>query len=303
MHKAPPVVTGRAERTDPTTGVHEEVEFFGPEPDRLLGLRYTPTFLEPHAGVVMCEPLLSQFIAHYRHGTLMARRLAEAGLAVQRFHYRSTGNSDGDIGALTLDRMHEDASLAAELVRASTGVREVAFLGVQVGSYPAAHVSRSGAPLVIDSPPRTGREYLKNAFRSHAVVMMQNGVEATPRETLLQQLEDEGVITLLGARLSRSLYRSLEGRSLLDEMGSEPRPLLLVGGSQAGELKPATQRIRSDLESAGFDPDTIARRKEDPFWYVDHAAPEDHKESAELAEQIATWVRGQFAARSEEVDD
>jgi hypothetical protein len=283
--------------------VHEEIEFFGPEPDRLFGLRYTPTSVEPRAGVVMCEPLLSQFIAHYRHGTLMARRLASAGLAVQRFHYRSTGNSDGDIGVLTLDRMHEDTSLAAELVRRSTGVRDVAFLGVQVGSYPAAHASRSGAPLVIDSPPRTGREYLKNAFRSHAVVMMQNGVEATPRESLLQQLEDEGVITLLGARLSGSLYRSLEGHSLLEEMGNESRPVLLIGGSQAGELKPAAQRIRSELESAGFEPDAIARHKEDPFWYVDHAAPEDHKESAELAEQIAAWVRGRFTTRSENVDD
>lgn len=286
---------GRTERTDPETGVREVIEFFGPGPDRLLGLRYTPTRVEAHAGVVICEPLLSQFIAHYRYGTLMARRLASAGLVVQRFHYRSTGNSDGDIRDLTLDRMHEDTSMATELLRERSGIGEVGFLGVQIGAYVAARASRPGSPVVLDSPPRTGREYLKNAFRSHAVVMMQSGIEATPRDVLLRQMEDDGVVTLLGARLSDSLYRSLQDRSILDEMGDRRRPVLLIGGSQSGQLKPVVEGLRQDLVTAGFDVETVARRKEDPFWYVDHAAPEDHTESAELADEIGEWLRSQFS--------
>lgn len=284
-----------AERIDPESGVHEVVEFFGPGPDRLLGLRYTPTHIEPRAGVVICEPLLSQFIAHYRYGTLMARRLAAAGLVVQRFHYRSTGNSDGDIRDLTLDTMNEDASMAADVLKERSGVGDVAFLGVQIGSYPAARASRPGSPVVLDSPPRSGSDYLKNAFRSHAVVMMQSGVETKPREALLSQLERDGVVTLLGARLSDSLYRSLQNRSILDEMGDQIRPVLLIGGSQSGELKPVVEKLRQDMLAAGFDVDAVARRKEDPFWYVDHAAPEDHKESAELAEEIGRWLHSQFS--------
>lgn len=293
---------GRAERIDAATGVREVVEFFGDGPDRLFGIRYTPTHVAATCGVVICEPLLSQFIAHYRYGTLMARRLAAWGLAVQRFHYRSTGNSDGDVRRLSVESMGADTLLAADVLRAATGVDRVAFLGVQIGGYPAAFASRSGAPVVLDSPPATGRDYLKNAFRSHAVVMMQSGVEAVSRDVLTDELDQEGVVTLLGARLSNSLYRSLEDKSLLAELGGGDRPVLLVGASLDGELKPAVARLRTQIVQAGFDLETIAKRREDPFWYVDHAAPEDHKESAELVVEIGEWIRRRLGASHEDAD-
>lgn len=283
---------GSARRVDSETGVEELAEFFGDGPERMLGIRYSPTRSQPVGGVVICEPLAAQFVAYYRFGALMARRLAAMGFAVQRFHYRGTGNSDEAV--ITIDSVYEDALSAADLLREATGLADVGFVGVQVGALPAARASRDGSPLIVDSPPSSGRLFLRNAFRAHAVALMQDGIQAPSRDEILRDLRDNGAVALLSSRMPLSLYESIESRSLVEEFGDTERPVLIVGGGREGRLRTELDRIREDLEARGSRVDTVVLQKEDPFWYVVHSAPEEQPEARQTAGSIGEWLMRQF---------
>ncbi len=279
-------------RVDDPAGIVEEAEFFGGGPDRLFGIRYMPKSGNPVAGVVMCTPILAQFRAHYRSGVLSARALAARGIAVQRFHYRGMGNSDGDQAALSLSTMTEDAVTAASRLTERTGAMRIAYLGVNVGGYPAAAASQTGNPLILDSPPSSGRTYFRNALRAHAVYKLRReGDQSVTTDTLLEELrKPDADVSLLGCRVYLALYESLYGSSLVDATGTTPRPTMLIGLGEGGALKPEGEKVRSELTERGFDVEVEVRAKVDPFWYVENAAPEDQTETGETADRIAGWL-------------
>ncbi len=285
---------GRAKRVDDASGIVEEAEFFGTGPDRLFGIRYMPSSMKPVAGVVMCTPILAQFRAHYRSGVLSARALAARGLAVQRFHYRGMGNSDGEQSALSLGSMTEDALAAATRLTEEAGPISIAFLGVNVGGYPAAEASKSGQPLILDSAPSSGRTYFRNALRAHAVYKLRReGDQNVTTDTLLEELRrPDADVSLLGCRVYLALYESLYAASLVDVVGDKPRPTMLIGLGEQGTLKPEGEKVRAELAGRGFDLQVEVRDKVDPFWYVENAAPEDQPETWETAERIAGWLAG-----------
>jgi alpha/beta superfamily hydrolase len=282
-----------ARRVDQQAGLAEVAEFFGSGPDRLFGIRSTPASGEAFAGVVMCSPVLAQFRVHYRHGVLSARALAARGVAVQRFHYRGMGNSDGDISNLTLESMREDAESAASHLRDRVGPVPVAFMGVNVGAYPAAAASRPDHALVLDSPPPNGRGYFRNAMRAHGVYKLR---QETDDGLTLDGLHDElrkpsADVALLGYRLGLRLYESLSTAVLVDEVGGPPRPTLLIGLGESGVLRPEGEKLRIDLTERGFEVDVEVRDKVDPFWYVENSAPEDQRDIVEVAARVVDWLR------------
>ncbi len=90
FHSARPGAAWRAV----ATGITEAAEFFGPPGERMLGLAHLPT--SAASGVLVCSSIQAEFAKNYRREVLLARALARQGRAVGRFHYRGTGNSDGD---------------------------------------------------------------------------------------------------------------------------------------------------------------------------------------------------------------
>lgn len=280
----------RAMRFEASTGTSEVAGFFGSGEERLFGVTYLPA-RPAITGLVVCEPILSQFRAHYRIGTLTARALARDGLAVQRFQYRGMGNSDGDITRLTVASMIEDASAAADRLREVSDVQHVAYFGVNVGAYPAASLSREGNPLVLDSPPPTGRGYFRAAFRAHGIYAMKEGGEGSASRTLRDELEETGLTSLLGCRLPISIYQSLSEATLLDEVGEERRPVLMIAAGSGGELKPDMKGLAENMTVRGLDLTVEIRPKDDPFWYVANLAPENRAETGATASLIASWVK------------
>ena len=76
---------------------------------------------------------------------MLARRLASRGLAVGRFHYVGTGNSDGDLGDVTIAGMAADAAAVAAALAAASGTDRIGFVATRLGSLPASSVA-SGWP-------------------------------------------------------------------------------------------------------------------------------------------------------------
>jgi pimeloyl-ACP methyl ester carboxylesterase len=98
--------------------------------------------------------LAREFAHNYRREVLLARALAVAGQAVLRFHYRHTGNSDGDGVDLTFDSMREDALGAIDALRSQAPKGPLTILGTRWGSLIAAAAAahHPDAAVVLWSP-------------------------------------------------------------------------------------------------------------------------------------------------------
>ena len=112
----------------------------------LFGCLHIPAG-EVRGGLVICSPILADFGANYQREVNLARHLAADGVAVQRFHPRGTGHSDGDAADLTLQSLIDDATQAFAHLRDRLPGRTIAVLGTRFSALVATRVAgaRGGA--------------------------------------------------------------------------------------------------------------------------------------------------------------
>lgn len=145
--------------------VREEIDLFG-GPDRLFGCRHLPA-VASGAGVLVCLGAPSEGPVDDGRAARLGQRLAEAGVAVQRFHYRGAWPSDGDPRIVGFDTLVEDAARALDLLRDRAAVRRVAFVGARLGALVAARVARAEprAAVALWAPVPDPRTALEQAAR------------------------------------------------------------------------------------------------------------------------------------------
>lgn len=286
---------GVAARVDPDEGIREETGYFGPEGDRLFGVRYLPASGMPTHGVVICSPFHAESNTRYRWEVLLARSLAARGLAVQRFDYRGTGLSDGDITRLTFERMRDDALRAAAFLRRGCGVARVGFVGPSFGGLVAAAAARAcgDAPLVLRGATLEGHRYFREAFRAQMISAMRKGGQDYPSsEALVEELRRDGVVDILGNLLPRSFYETALDRSLLGTLGDRSRPVLILEGTTDGGPSEAIRRFARSLEEAHFDVEVLVEPIKESFWLIgtDFRPVEESPEVRGQLERVAEWL-------------
>jgi alpha-beta hydrolase superfamily lysophospholipase len=101
-------------------GIAEEVAFVGDLGNRMFSVLHRPLD-SPVAAVVLCPSLYADAIHNYRREVELARALAARGIAVQRFQYRGTGQSDGNDLDITYERLCDDSQEVLAHAAAATG--------------------------------------------------------------------------------------------------------------------------------------------------------------------------------------
>src|SRR6266545_5031205 len=98
---------------------HEEVELIRSSSGSgwLFGCRHMPAAGGASSGVVICPPSLSDTEINYHREARVGRRLARAGVATQRFHYRGTGESDDLPEGISFNSLIDDTHRAIEALR------------------------------------------------------------------------------------------------------------------------------------------------------------------------------------------
>jgi pimeloyl-ACP methyl ester carboxylesterase len=207
--------------------VREEIELVG-GPERIFGCRHVPA--SPlGAGVLVCGS--GPFDAAVDQGRVarLGRRLAGAGVAAQRFHYRGTGSSDGDPVALSFGRLVEDAARALDLLREHADVDRVGFVGARLGALVAARLAREcpRAELVVWEPVIDPRRLLEHAVGCN-------------------------ITDLLDTRLAEELFEGTLVASFMDELGESSRPLLVVQTGPPGSLRPEYEAVAARGRACGL---------------------------------------------------
>jgi hypothetical protein len=128
---------------------------------RLFSVLHRPP-APPRAGVLVCPPLLNEHARSYRLFALLADALAAHGLAVLRFDYHGTGDSDGEDADFTLDSARSDSGEALGALRRAVAGAPLVVLGVRAGAIPAIHAATAGgaAALWLWQPCTDGADYL-----------------------------------------------------------------------------------------------------------------------------------------------
>jgi alpha/beta superfamily hydrolase len=283
-----------ATRRDAATGTTERIGFRGPPGHRLFSCLYLPTST-PRGCVLICPPLHAEFTRNYRREVLLARKLAADGFAVERFHYRGTGNSDGTGSDITFGTMREDALTSLEHLRTESGGDHTFLVGARWGALVASAAASlvPEAPLVLWEPFLESARFFRDAFRTRMVAELKSGVDVPTRgDELIHRLEAGEIVDVIGHTIEPDLYVSSVGRTIVQELGPSPRAILLL------QIGPSTT-IRPDLASqidrwraAAFDIEILAVEADEAWWLVDERT---HDEGArpmtnQLIEATATWI-------------
>lgn len=231
--------------------VREEVELFG-GPEHLLGCRHLPAG-PATAGVVVCSS--APFAGPVDHGRTarLARRLARAGVAVQRFHHRGVAPSDGDVAGVGFDELVEDARRALDLLRDRTGVDRAAFVGVRIGALVAARLARAhdGAPVALWQPATDPGDVLEQAAsvrrRRRTLDAPTSWPAATSGDTA-----PAGAADLFDSRLATDLLERANVGDLVAELGPGPRPLLVVQTGPGDGLDPHLEQVVARCRARGL---------------------------------------------------
>jgi alpha/beta superfamily hydrolase len=261
--------THKASHVDKDTGIREIAEFFGPDDMGLFGLTHLPPD-GAHAGVVVCSPLYAECMRNYRREVLIGRLLASRGIAVQRFHYRGHGNSQADSGKGTFDDMRSDALSAAQRLIEVAGVTRLAFFGARFGAMVAGAAAREfeRCPLALWDPILDSSQYFSDMFRARRIKALKGGDDTDSPDNLIERLKEDGVIHLLGYSIWSSLYESSQGRTLEEELGPSPRPVLIVRMGNDPRLHRGLPSLVDRWQRLGFSPESQSIGRLEPWWFT-----------------------------------
>ncbi|HOX08605.1 MAG TPA: alpha/beta fold hydrolase [Planctomycetota bacterium] len=99
------------------------------------------------------------------HGAMarLARTLCTAGAAALRFDCRGTGDSAGEAADVTLESMEQDATAAADFLRARSGGAPLVLVGVRLGASLALRLGPvlGAARVVAVAPILSGATWLR----------------------------------------------------------------------------------------------------------------------------------------------
>ncbi len=204
--------------------VTPEPIFFGPTERPLFGwLHRPPPERARGAGLLICSPFGNEALCAHRTIRHLATRAAEAGLAVLRFDYDGTGDSDGH--AFETERLAawiRSIHSAADTLKDAAGLSRLYIAGFRLGATLAALACcdrRDVTGLVAIVPVVNGGTYVRE------LRMLQRAIEA--RRDVAHQ-NDANFLESAGFLLTAATQASVKGIDLTRLPGTPCANVLIL---------------------------------------------------------------------------
>jgi len=225
--------------------------FFGDKEKPLYGVYHPPlSQATKDIAVLICYPILQEYIRSHRALRQLADQLSKAGCHVLRFDYSGTGDSAGNLEEIDLQQWRANIQQAEDELKDLSGVRKISIVGLRFGAMLAAkHNSKNINHLVLWDPVESGREYIKMLNTMHADMLLDPDRFPEPRERDKNELATE----LLGFSVPNSLYKEIEQCNIIENFNIEAeKTQLIVSGNKKDNLK-----IMEVLTEKGLDVDLL----------------------------------------------
>ena len=285
-------VASESVRIDRELGIRESVYFFDSGPNRLFACRHAPLG-EPGAAAVLCPSVYADFTLSYRRQVALARSLAARGVIVQRFHYRGSGNSDGDGAESTYDALVEDADAAIALLDEHTRALPIVLVGMGWGALVAASASRrlDGPSLALWEPVSDVRRYYREAVRARMIrhVLEPKGRPASAKQ-LLDDLTTDGSIDVVGYLVHRALYETALDRTLAGELAETSARILVIKPDGRDALGTDYERLEASLSPPAQAVASTTVGKPTPIWFHGPHVRLSDDVASEVACRIHSWL-------------
>lgn len=266
------VLQSQTVRSDSTVAVEETLGLSGVPGRRLFLSRYRPMRTSLDRPVVICPPILQDFLQNYRREVLLARRLAAAGIPVARFHYRGSGHSEGNAVTTSFSDLRDDALVAANAIAGEGS--PLIFVGARFGALVAGAAAgvRHGSRLALWEPSISGRAFFNEAFLALRARDVKEQRKAAPAQ---RQLDDNGLVDVLGCALYRSLYDSAQSLTLQDlTLGKRAAPVLsqvfLAQFAPQEDLRPAYRKLVEAYHEEGVSTTVERIHSSQPWWFLEN---------------------------------
>jgi len=278
--------------------VPEEAVILAGEGPGLFGVLHRPAG-KPTLALVFCPPFAEEKKGAHRLLVETARALAGQGVAVLRFDYRGTGDSDGSFTDFTLADAEEDIRRALAFVRAQYPGTPAGLLGVRLGAALAARVAESWPSeagrahcLMLWEPVTNGRRYAQMNLRQKRIREMltaKEGAEATgqaqpeapkPKSTAPAA---EGY-DFDGYWVTPELHAQMEALVFPGEIRQPPSHVLGISVNAAGRVSRELEAVLAPYATAGAGVDTRAIVAE-PFWSLQDPVP-----VPDLVQATVAWI-------------
>jgi alpha/beta superfamily hydrolase len=292
------VPTQEANRVDRARGIRETAAFIGASGDQVYVSLSEPVG-EARGGVLVCPSLHAEMSSNYRREVLLARRLAENGIAALRFHYRGSGHSDRDSGFETTGSMCDDALASLTALRQRVGGVPLGVLGTRIGAVVAIDcVAQVQAPLVLWEPVLNGSRYLRETFRKRAFREIAIGKDRpTSSADLESELRERGLIDVLGYPISSAFHDSFSPMRLAEHVADAvPRPLLVLEIGKAGHVRQEYARLVDGLNAAGWRAQAELAIGSEAWWFAGEGweTEEDQPLTKSLLGRTSSWFIERF---------
>lgn len=224
----PPSTAGAQSRPEDFSGLSQgaggeatEVVYFGPDLHRMFGVLQRPSG-RARAGIVLCPPYGEEMVASYTHFTRWAKKLAQEGFVVFRYHPYGTGESEGDPGDFTLESAKSGAVEAVSYLKTRIHLDRLGLFGLRFGGFVAVQAATVCRPdfLVLWSPVVQPKQYCRDLLRmlltTELVHQQTERVRVTTR-TLVEELEAGRPVDIMGYDMSPEFYRQMTANPAFPE--------------------------------------------------------------------------------------
>lgn len=171
--------------------------------EKLFGLYHFPKTTHPAPAVLCCHGFASSKVGTNRAYVQLAQALADNGVAVLRFDFRGSGDSEGDLSQMGLSDLVSDGKLALETLRSHPRVdaTRVGILGSSLGGSIASLIADASIrALALWAPVASGRLWIEEWFArmpAQDTPMVYRGV--VPHTTFRQEFSEMQAAAALGA--------------------------------------------------------------------------------------------------------
>jgi alpha-beta hydrolase superfamily lysophospholipase len=232
-----------AQTPEPTTA---SPLYFGPEDRPLFGWVHQPAGARSRGSIVLCQPLLREYISAHYSFRMLAEALAARGMTAIRFDYDGSGDSAGDgDDPGRIEAALESVRHAIELAR-RVSAGPLCLAGMRAGALLAARAAETCGPvaaLVLWDPCRSGREFMREQsalFRLlYGKTRPENGGTEVPGFVLTAETVDE-----LSALAAPTSLPSVERALILDRAD---RPAAGMFGVDDGRIERTVAAGQAEL--------------------------------------------------------
>lgn len=288
--------------------------------ERFLDTRLGPAQAFAIATEPLAEPRSTGFVivpsVGPEHGnlrrleTLVAHALATAGFPVLRIR-PDVHPLLGAVAEIDLTTRIAEVEDAVSALTNETRSESVGLLGAMFGAVVAALVAErlDVSALAFVEPVMRGSQYLRGIMRRQAVadvIAGDNPEASATSETVTDELERVGSVSIRGLVLTKEQYDAVSAVSLEDGLSSFSGRSLVLGISPTGAAAPRLQKLVDRLRELGGDArlDVLTAELVAPFgeYYYRNAGPVRIDTRLELdrdvARRLVAWAdSGAWAGR------